>query len=383
MGDKRFRIALSFAGEKRDFVAKVAEILAEQFGREHILYDKYHEAEFARRDLGIYLPELYHDQAEFVVVVVCPDYDQKDWTGLEWLAIHDLLKKRKDEEVMLCRFARATVKGVHSNAGWIDLDDKSPGDAELLVLERLAINEGKPKDHDLRVTWPQPLKSPIPNNLPRIQPKSDRDQLFTFVKRLPQGCKAILTSRRRIGSGSEELILEKLDQVAALATLADLARHNKLLAKTSEAERIQLYDKTGGKPLLLLWVAGQLGRGSCRPLGQALDFLATCPLSIEPTSDASSRSLAPLTRPCHPSQPAPRLGIPVFARVRGLAWVVSVSGSLAARMVGDHGVDLGLGEPLIEIGALETGQGHLGGAGQGGLFLGQELQAHARDADLR
>jgi hypothetical protein len=44
MGDKRFRIAFSFAGEKRTFVAKVAELLAEQFGREHILYDKYYEA---------------------------------------------------------------------------------------------------------------------------------------------------------------------------------------------------------------------------------------------------------------------------------------------------------------------------------------------------
>ena len=67
-------------------------------------------------------------------------------------------------------------------------------------------------------------------------PKSDRDQLFTFVKRLPQGCKAILTSRRRIGSGSEELILEQLDEAAALATLADLARRNRLLARTSEAD---------------------------------------------------------------------------------------------------------------------------------------------------
>ena len=30
--DKRFRIALSFAGEKRDFVAQVAAVLAERFG---------------------------------------------------------------------------------------------------------------------------------------------------------------------------------------------------------------------------------------------------------------------------------------------------------------------------------------------------------------
>ena len=56
---KRFRIAFSFAGEKRGFVAKVAAILAAEFTKKAILYDKFHEAEFGRRDLGIYLPEIY------------------------------------------------------------------------------------------------------------------------------------------------------------------------------------------------------------------------------------------------------------------------------------------------------------------------------------
>jgi tetratricopeptide (TPR) repeat protein len=113
-------------------------------------------------------------------------------------------------------------------------------------------------------------------------PKSDRDQLFTFVRRLPQGCKAILTSRRRIGSGSELVQLDKLDQNAALATLADLAVHSKLLAKTSEAERLTLWRQTGGNPLLLRWVAGQLGRGNCRTFTDALHFLSTCPKDNDP-----------------------------------------------------------------------------------------------------
>ena len=39
--------------------------------------------------------------------------------------------------------------------------------------------------------------------------KPERDIVFTFVKKLPPGCKAILTSRGRIGSGAEELILEQ------------------------------------------------------------------------------------------------------------------------------------------------------------------------------
>ena len=112
--------------------------------------------------------------------------------------------------------------------------------------------------------------------------RSDRDQIFTFVKRLPQGCKAILTSRGRIGSGSEELILEKLDQQAALDTLADLAQHNKELAKTSEAERIVLYRETGGKPLLLRWTAGQIGRGHCRSFTDAIEFLRSCPPDNDP-----------------------------------------------------------------------------------------------------
>lgn len=112
--------------------------------------------------------------------------------------------------------------------------------------------------------------------------KPERDTLFTFIKKLPAGCKAILTSRGRIGSGAEELILEKLSQQAALDTLAELATHNPLLAQTSEAERLVLYRETGGKPLLLRWTAGQLGRGHCLTFTDALHFIRSCPPDNDP-----------------------------------------------------------------------------------------------------
>ncbi len=112
--------------------------------------------------------------------------------------------------------------------------------------------------------------------------KKERDTVFTFVKKLPLGCKAILTSRGRIGSGAEELILEKLSPAAALATLAELATHNPLLAQTSEAERLVLYRETAGKPLLLRWTAGQLGRGHCLTFTDALHFIRSCPPGNDP-----------------------------------------------------------------------------------------------------
>lgn len=408
MPSKRFRIAFSFAGEKREFVEKVARILAERFGEDRILYDKYHNAEFSRSDLAFYLPDLYEKDADLIVAVFCPDYDKKEWCGLEWNVTYGLLKQRKIGEVMLTRFERVEGKGLRGLAGYTDLDGLTPQQAAAEILERLALNEGKPKDHYTKPTIVFTPRTSIPHNLPALQPffgrkdelrkiaealdpenrtwgalidgpggmgktslavraayactpeqferivfvslksreldddglrdlsgflisglaellnelarelshaniakapddqrprllldalratrtllvldnlesllKRERDTVFTFVKRLPPGCKAILTSRGRIGSGAEELILEELSEDAALTTLAKLAETNPALARTSEAERFVLYRHTGGNPLLLRWTAGQIGRGHCVTFTDAIAYLRSCPESTE------------------------------------------------------------------------------------------------------
>jgi len=166
---KRFRIAFSFTGEKRDFVAKMARMLADRFGEDRILYDKYHAAEFARSNLAFHLPALYNEQADLVVVVLCNSYGGKDWCGLEWSAIYSLIKKREESAVMLSRFDRVEPEGLFELAGFIDLDDKSPEETVTLILERLAINEGQHKDYytETRATdadWPDlcpPLDWPV------------------------------------------------------------------------------------------------------------------------------------------------------------------------------------------------------------------------------
>ncbi|HEV7402457.1 MAG TPA: tetratricopeptide repeat protein [Chthoniobacteraceae bacterium] len=112
--------------------------------------------------------------------------------------------------------------------------------------------------------------------------KRERDIVFTFVKKLPAGCKAIVTSRSRIVSGAEELYLEALSEAAALATLAELAAHHPPLAATTEAERRVLGRETGARPLLLRWTAGQLGRSRCLTLTDAIDFLRSCPEGDDP-----------------------------------------------------------------------------------------------------
>lgn len=143
---KRFRIALSFTGEHREFVRQVANILAERFGEGKILYDEFHRAEFARGDLAITLPRLYRDDADLIVPILCPGYPEKDWTGLEWRAVLGVLKERRDQDVMLCRFALVEAEELHGLAGYLDLDRCTAADCAQRILERLAVNEGRNKD---------------------------------------------------------------------------------------------------------------------------------------------------------------------------------------------------------------------------------------------
>lgn len=147
---KRFRIAFSFAGEKRDFVEATARILAQRFGEDKILYDQFHEAEFARYDLGTYLPKLYGEQSELIVPVLCADYDPKRWTGWEWLHIYGLLTKADGHRVMPSRFDYANGDGLSPAAGYIELDNKTPQQFAELILTRLALNEGKASDHYIK-----------------------------------------------------------------------------------------------------------------------------------------------------------------------------------------------------------------------------------------
>lgn len=145
MTTKRFKIALSFPGEHRDFVEPVAARLADQVGRDRVLYDKYYEAEFARPDLDTYLQRLYHDESELIAVFLCADYERKDWCGrLEWRAIRDLIKKRQASTVMPLRFDNTEIPGLFSTDGYAWIGGRSPQEIADLILQRLQINAGQP-----------------------------------------------------------------------------------------------------------------------------------------------------------------------------------------------------------------------------------------------
>ena len=134
---KRFDVALSFPGEHRRFVEAIAIDLEAQLTREKVFYDRFYEAELARPNLDTYLQKIYHDDTELIVVFLCEDYNNKEWCHLEARAIRDLIKKRRDDEIMFIRVDDGSVDGVFSVDGYVDGQGHPATEISALIVQRL------------------------------------------------------------------------------------------------------------------------------------------------------------------------------------------------------------------------------------------------------
>lgn len=137
---RRFLVALSFPGEKREFVEGVAEILADKLGREQVFYDFWYEHELSRANLDIYLQEIYGEQSELVVPFFGEDYDKKPWCcKVEWPAIRAALtfEGRGDQFLMAMRFDGAPIKGFLKIHGYVAIGDRPAAEIANLILKRL------------------------------------------------------------------------------------------------------------------------------------------------------------------------------------------------------------------------------------------------------
>ncbi len=142
--EKRFLVALSFPGERRDLVEQVAETLVASLTRPRVFYDEYYSAELARPNLDTYLQDIYFNQSQLVVVFLCEDYENKEWCGLEFRAVRTLIKQRRDDLIMFVRLDDGAVRGVFEIDGALDARNQ---DAEYIarqILVRLSDQDNQP-----------------------------------------------------------------------------------------------------------------------------------------------------------------------------------------------------------------------------------------------
>jgi hypothetical protein len=131
-----FEVSLSFPGEVRSLVEQIALELERRIGPNSYFYDNNYISQLARPSLDTLLQDIYRNRSKLVVVFLGGDYQKKDWCGIEFRAIKEIIMERDHKRIMFIRTDDGTVDGVFKTDGYVDARRFSPAELAGFIHER-------------------------------------------------------------------------------------------------------------------------------------------------------------------------------------------------------------------------------------------------------
>lgn len=134
-----FDVALSFPGEIRDYIEPIVAELERKIGPDSYFYDNNYVAQLARPSLDDLLQDIYKKRSKLIVVFLCEKYQEKEWCGIEFRAIKEIIMTRQNEKVMFVRMDEGEVQGVFKTDGCIDGKKYCPADVAGFIQQRVSL----------------------------------------------------------------------------------------------------------------------------------------------------------------------------------------------------------------------------------------------------
>jgi Uncharacterized protein containing a TIR (Toll-Interleukin 1-resistance) domain len=134
-----FDVALSFPGEVRTFVESIVAEIEALIGPNSYFYDNNYLAQLARPNLDTLLQDIYGKRSKLLVLFIGEKYQQKDWCGIEFRAIREILNNREDIRIMLIKMDDGQVDGIKSYDGYIDARKHDAKTIARCIKERIDI----------------------------------------------------------------------------------------------------------------------------------------------------------------------------------------------------------------------------------------------------
>lgn len=139
MINKTYDVALSFAGEDREYVEKVAGFLKANSVR--VFYDNYEKTTLWGKDLYTHLQEVYYQGAKYTIMFVSSYYAQKLWTNHERKNAQARAFQSNNEYILPARFDDTEIPGLLPTTGYIDLRGLEPEEFGKMIVGKLDIDK--------------------------------------------------------------------------------------------------------------------------------------------------------------------------------------------------------------------------------------------------
>lgn len=133
----KYEVALSFAGEQRDYVESVARAL--QSRGIALFYDDFESIALWGKDLVEEFHEVFAHRAALAVMFISKEYVEKSWPRHERRSILSRAVQEKSEYVLPVRFDDTPVPGLPASLKYERADDHTPEKLATMIAEKLGI----------------------------------------------------------------------------------------------------------------------------------------------------------------------------------------------------------------------------------------------------
>ena len=132
-----FDVGLSFAGEQRHYVERVAEELTYRGIR--VFYDAYEQATLWGKNLNSYFKEVFQEKCRYCVIFASREYAAKMWPSVERQNALRRAFQSSEEYILPVKFDETIIPGLSDLMGYLDADNVSPETVSDLVAEKLGL----------------------------------------------------------------------------------------------------------------------------------------------------------------------------------------------------------------------------------------------------
>lgn len=148
----RFQVALSFAGEQRDYVQRVASSLATR--RIYYFYDEEQRIALWGKNQVEELQRIYMDDSSAVVMFISTAYAQKSWPIHERRATLSRAIRERREYVLPVRFDDTVLPGLDPDVSYLTAEDFTPERLAAAIADKLvALGGAVPAASGVTAGW--------------------------------------------------------------------------------------------------------------------------------------------------------------------------------------------------------------------------------------
>ncbi|MEZ4503564.1 MAG: TIR domain-containing protein [Dehalococcoidia bacterium] len=133
-----YDVTLSFAGEDREYVERVASALHELGVR--VFYDRYEEVDLWGKNLYVHLDDVYRKRSQYCVIFVSQHYADKVWTNHERESAQARALSEKSEYILPVRFDGTDLPGILPTTAYVDGNKYEPSGLALIIAQKTGLD---------------------------------------------------------------------------------------------------------------------------------------------------------------------------------------------------------------------------------------------------